>query len=206
MEESRQPSLHTPMIAQYLAIKAEHPDALLFYRMGDFYELFFEDARRAAPLLDITLTQRGQSGGQPVPMAGVPVRSVESYLRKAIEAGCRVAICEQMEPPGQGKGPVQREVRRIITRGTLTEADLLAPRANNFLVALAPEAVVVRKQRAGLVGGDGAGMGLAALDLSTGEFQVGEPGRWDQVMAAISALDPAEVIIPEGWEPPVELA
>ncbi|MBF0400951.1 MAG: DNA mismatch repair protein MutS [Magnetococcales bacterium] len=206
MEESRQPSLHTPMIAQYLTIKAEHPDALLFYRMGDFYELFFEDAKRAAPLLDITLTQRGQSGGQPVPMAGVPVRSVESYLRKAIEAGCRVAICEQMEPPGQGKGPVQREVRRIITRGTLTEADLLAPRANNFLVALAPEAVVVRKQRAGLAGGDGAGMGLAALDLSTGEFQVGEPGRWDQVMAAISALDPAEVIIPEGWEPPVELA
>ncbi len=193
---------HTPMVVQYLAIKAEHPDALLFYRMGDFYELFFEDAKTAAPILDITLTQRGQSGGQPVPMAGVPVRSVDQYLRKAIEAGCRVAICEQMEPSGLGKGPVQREVRRIITRGTLTEEHLLLPRSNNFLVALAPGGGRER----GMVPDRGLDdLGLAALDLSTGEFQVGEPGHWDQTLAAISALDPAEVIIPEGWEPPTEL-
>ncbi|MEO5362221.1 MAG: DNA mismatch repair protein MutS [Magnetococcus sp. DMHC-8] len=198
---------HTPMVAQYLAIKAEHPDALLFYRMGDFYELFFEDARQAAPVLDIVLTQRGQSGGQPVPMAGVPVRSVEQYLRKAIEAGYRVAICEQMEPSGLGKGPVHREVRRIITRGTLTEEHLLVPRANNFLVALAPAGVGsgARREQGSRAGLSRASLGLAVLDLSTGEFQVGEPGEWDQTLAAISALDPAEVIIPDDWEPPQEL-
>ncbi|MEO5339569.1 MAG: DNA mismatch repair protein MutS [Magnetococcus sp. MYC-9] len=198
---------HTPMIAQYLTIKAEHPDALLFYRMGDFYELFFEDAQKAAPILDILLTQRGQSAGQPIPMAGVPVRSVELYLRKAIEAGCTVAICEQMEPAGQSKGPVLREVRRIITRGTLTEEHLLQPQANNFLVALAPgpaaaETARLRKQRREP---RGEAFGLAALDLSTGEFQVGETDDWDQTLAALSALNPAELVIPEGWEPPPEL-
>ncbi|MEO5350323.1 MAG: DNA mismatch repair protein MutS [Magnetococcus sp. YQC-3] len=195
---------HTPMIAQYLAIKAEHPETLLFYRMGDFYELFFEDAKQAAPVLDIVLTQRGQSGGQPVAMAGVPVRSLDQYLRKAIAAGFRVAICEQMEPAGLNKGPVSREVRRIITRGTLTEEELLLPRANNFLVALAPGKVAEEGRR-----GRGPlkeGMGLAALDLSTGEFQVGEPGSWDQTLAAMSALDPVEVIVPADWEPPPELA
>ncbi|MBF0463080.1 MAG: DNA mismatch repair protein MutS [Magnetococcales bacterium] len=195
---------HTPMIAQYLAIKADHPDALLFYRMGDFYELFFDDARQAAPILDILLTHRGHSGGQPIPMAGVPVRSVDVYLRKAIAAGCRVAICEQMEPASQSKGPVQREVRRIITRGTLTEEDLLQPRSNNFLVALAPEGAD-RPEKGGGPHKGREGLGLAALDLSTGEFQVGEPGNWDQTLAAISALDPVEVIIPDGWEPPPEL-
>lgn len=205
-KQDRTDTPHTPMIAQYLAIKADHPDALLFYRMGDFYELFFEDAKKAAPVLDIILTHRGQSGGEPIPMAGVPVRSVEGYLRKAIEAGHKIAICEQMEPAGQSKGPVQRAVCRIITRGTLTEADLLSPRSNNFLVALAPEGIhaASRRRGASLPTAD-KGMGLAALDLSTGEFQVGEPGSWDQTLAAISALDPAEIIIPEGWEPPVEL-
>ncbi|MBF0184104.1 MAG: DNA mismatch repair protein MutS [Magnetococcales bacterium] len=192
---------HTPMVAQYLAIKAEHPDALLFYRMGDFYELFFEDAKIAAPLLDIVLTQRGQSGGEPIPMAGVPVRSLELYLRKAIEAGFRVAICEQMEPPGQNKGPLQREVRRIITRGTLTEEHLLPARANNFLMAIAPAEMVLSPRRERRQ----HGIGLAALDLSTGEFQSGEPGNWDRALAAISALDPAEIIIPDGWQPPAAM-
>lgn len=215
------------MITQYLTIKAEHPDVLLFYRMGDFYELFFEDAKKAAPLLNIALTHRGKSAGHPIPMAGVPVRAMDQYLQKAIEAGFKVAICEQMEPPGKGPGPVRREVLRIVTSGTLTEEHLLQPRANNFLVALAPieevlgkregrtlapsSAVKRRAGRGTWHGEHGArapleGTGLAAMDLSTGEFQVGEPGRWDQVLAAISALDPVEMIIPEGWEPPEDLA
>ena len=222
---------HTPMVTQYLAIKAEHSDALLFYRMGDFYELFFDDAKKAAPSLNIALTQRGQSGGQPVPMAGVPVRSLDQYLQRAIEAGFKVAICEQMEPPGQNKGPVRREVLRIVTRGTITEEHLLQPRTNNFLVALAPtekksagrgEPILPSSSRVGreqLVGqksghsqastkrvGVGVGVGVAALDLSTGEFQVGEPGSWDQTLATISALNPVEVIIPDSWDPPEELA
>ena len=212
------PPAHTPMMVQYLAIKADHPDALLFYRMGDFYELFFEDAKKAAPALNIALTQRGQSGGQPIPMAGVPVRSLDQYLQKAIEAGFKVAICEQMEPAGQSKGPVRREVLRIVTRGTITEEHLLQPRTNNFLVALAPASEALGKHegdssfskvKKGQKGSSQAlskGGGLAALDLSTGEFQVGEPGSWDQTLAAISALDPVEVIIPVGWALPEALA
>jgi DNA mismatch repair protein MutS len=190
------------MVSQYLAIKAEHPHELLFYRMGDFYELFFADAKQAAPVLDIVLTQRGQSGGEPIPMAGIPARSLDLYLRKAIEAGFRVAICEQMEPSGNNKGPLQREVRRIITRGTLTEEHLLPARANNFLVALAPAEKILpqRRERQSMA------IGLAALDLSTGEFQCGEPGNWDHALAAISALDPAELLIPDGWLPPSELS
>ncbi|WP_130472272.1 DNA mismatch repair protein MutS [Candidatus Magnetaquicoccus inordinatus] len=192
---------HTPMVSQYLAIKAEHPNELLFYRMGDFYELFFEDAKLAAPVLDIVLTQRGQSGGEAIPMAGVPVRSLELYLRKAIEAGFRVAICEQMESPGMNKGPLQREVRRIITRGTLTEEHLLPARANNFLVALAPSEKILQPKR----DRHHSVCALAALDLSTGEFQCGEAVSWDHALATISALDPAELLLPEGWQPPEEL-
>ena len=208
---SRAPA-HTPMMVQYLAIKAEHQDALLFYRMGDFYELFFEDAKRAASVLNIALTQRGKSAGQDIPMAGIPVRSVDQYLKKAVDAGFKVAICEQMEPPGQGKGPVRREVSRIVTSGTITEEHLLQPRANNFLVALLPpdleEKPGKRKkgQTADRATSSPQGGSLAALDLSTGEFQVGEPGNWDQVLAAISALDPVEVIIPDNWEPADDMA
>src|SRR5687768_2132948 len=116
---------HTPMMQQYLRIKAEHPDTLVFYRMGDFYELFFEDAEKAARLLGITLTQRGSSNGTPIKMAGVPFHSAEQYLAKLIKLGESVAICEQIGDPATSKGPVERKVMRVITPGTLTDSDLL---------------------------------------------------------------------------------
>ena len=114
-------STHTPMMQQYLRIKAQHPDSLLFYRMGDFYELFFEDARRAAKLMDITLTSRGQSAGMPIPMAGVPVHAVDGYLAKLVRKGECVAVCEQIGDPAKSKGPVERQVVRVVTPGTVTE-------------------------------------------------------------------------------------
>ena len=128
---------HTPVMQQYLRLKAQYPDVLLFYRMGDFYELFYDDAKRAARLLDITLTARGQSAGQPIPMAGVPFHSVEGYLRKMIAAGYKVAICEQMEDPAAAKGVIRREVVRLMTPGTLTDDPLLDGRTENFIAAVA---------------------------------------------------------------------
>ncbi len=129
---------HTPMMQQFLRIKATVPDALLFYRMGDFYELFFEDAEQAARLLGITLTQRGQSAGQPVVMAGVPVHASEVYLAKLLKAGHTVAICEQVGEVGSGKGPVAREVVRIATPGTLSEEGLLPERSTAWLAGISP--------------------------------------------------------------------
>ena len=119
------PDTHTPMMRQYLAIKAEHPSILLFYRMGDFYELFFDDAKRAASLLDISLTARGKSGGEPIPMAGVPYHAVEGYLARLIKMGESVALCEQVGDPATSKGPVERKVQRIVTPGTVTDEALL---------------------------------------------------------------------------------
>src|SRR5512144_2037688 len=116
---------HTPMMQQYLRLKADHPDKLLFYRMGDFYELFYDDAQRASRLLDITLTARGQSAGAPIPMAGVPYHAVESYLARLMKHGEAVAICEQIGDPATSKGPVERKVMRVVTPGTLTDANLL---------------------------------------------------------------------------------
>ena len=150
----------SPMIAQYQALKAAHPDALLFYRMGDFYELFFEDACRAAPALDIALTKRGRHQGQDIPMCGVPVHNAEAYLHRLIRKGFKVAICEQLEDPAAarkrpGKSLVRRDVVRIVTPGTLTEDGLLEARRHNYLAALA------RSQ---------AGFGLAWVDISTGGF------------------------------------
>src|SRR5690625_4834405 len=124
------------MMQQFLRIKAEHPDVLLFYRMGDFYELFYDDAKRAAKLLDITLTNRGQSAGQPVPMAGVPFHAVEGYLAKLVRLGESVAICEQIGDPATSKGPVERQVVRIITPGTLTDEALLDERRTNLMLAI----------------------------------------------------------------------
>src|SRR5882757_8271267 len=126
------------MMQQYLRIKAEHPDKLLFYRMGDFYELFFEDAVRAAKLMDITLTQRGASAGEPIKMAGVPYHSVEQYLAKLVKLGESVAICEQIGDPATSKGPVERKVLRIVTPGTLTDSALLDDKNDVFLLALCP--------------------------------------------------------------------
>src|SRR3954467_4772339 len=152
----------TPMMAQYLAIKAAHLDYLLFYRMGDFYELFFNDAVKAADTLDIALTKRGKHLGEDIPMCGVPVHAAEAYLEKLIRKGFRVAVCEQMEDPALAKkrgskAPVRREVIRLVTPGTLTEDSLLDARSPSMLAAL------------GRAGGD---LALASADISTGDFAV----------------------------------
>src|SRR3569832_2220148 len=167
---------HTPMMQQYLRIKAEHPQRLLFYRMGDFYELFFDDARRAAALLDITLTARGQSAGEPIPMAGVPFHSVEGYLAKLVKAGESAAICEQIGDPAKAKGPVERQVARILTPGTLTEESLLDERRDNLLAALH-----VHEGR----------YGLAWLDLSSGHFTVMELDHTAAVADELTHIKPA---------------
>ena len=129
-------SAHTPMMQQYLRLKAQHPDILLFYRMGDFYELFHADAEKAARLLDITLTTRGASAGAPIKMAGVPYHAVEQYLAKLLKLGESVAICEQIGDPNTSKGPVERAVTRIVTPGTLTDSALLDEKSDNLLLAL----------------------------------------------------------------------
>ena len=168
---------------QYLRIKSRHPDVLLFYRMGDFYELFFEDARRAAALLDITLTTRGQSAGQPIPMAGVPFHSVEGYLARLVRKGKSVAICEQMGDPAKSKGPVEREVVRIITPGTVTDDALLEEREETLVAAAAR---------------DGERFGLAWLDLAGGRFTVLESSGGSALAAELERLRPAELLIAEG--------
>src|SRR5437899_12671717 len=127
----------TPMMQQYLRLKAQHPDILLFYRMGDFYEMFYDDAERASRLLDLTLTTRGASAGAPIKMAGVPYHAVEQYLAKLVKIGESVAICEQIGDPATSKGPVDRQVTRIVTPGTLTDSELLDEKADNILLALA---------------------------------------------------------------------
>jgi DNA mismatch repair protein MutS len=174
---------HTPVMQQYLRIKSRHPDVLLFYRMGDFYELFFDDARRAAALLDITLTARGQSAGQPIPMAGVPFHSVEGYLARLVRKGESVAICEQMGDPAKSKGPVEREVVRIITPGTVTDDALLEERKETLVAAAAS---------------DGERFGLAWLDLAAGRFTVLESAGRSALAAEVERLKPAELLIPEG--------
>ena len=184
---------HTPMMAQYMAIKARYPDALLFYRMGDFYELFHDDAIAAAETLDITLTKRGKTDGDDIPMCGVPFHAYEPYLAKLIRAGYKVAICEQTETPEQAKARakkegrpaskalVNRDVIRVVTQGTLTEDSLLDARENNYLSALCD------------VGGQ---FGLAWTDLSTGAFTV-QPVLKDQIQTALERISPKEIIIPD---------
>ncbi len=185
------PSAHTPMMQQYLGIKSEHPDILLFYRMGDFYELFFDDARRAARLLDITLTARGKSAGQAIPMAGVPVHAVDQYLGRLVRQGESVAICEQIGDPATSKGPVERRVVRIITPGTLTEEALLNERQDNLLVAIHPL---------------GKDWGIATLDLAGGRFCVQQCQGSEDLLGEIQRLDPAELISGEGVALPPGLA
>ena len=173
---------HTPVMQQYLRVKAQHPDTLLFYRMGDFYELFYDDARRAASLLDITLTTRGQSAGQPIPMAGVPVHAVESYLARLVRKGECVAICEQLGDPAKSKGPVDRQVVRVVTPGTVTEAALLDERRETLLAALAR---------------DGVRFGLAWLDLAAGRFTLLQAEGEHALAAELERLKPAELLVPE---------
>jgi DNA mismatch repair protein MutS len=173
------------MMQQYLRIKAQHPDVLLFYRMGDFYEMFYDDARRAAKLLDIALTQRGASAGAPIPMAGVPVATLDTYLVRLVKRGQSVAICEQRGDP-KAKGPMEREVVRIVTPGTVTDEALLEDRRDTLL--------------ASVCGADGR-FGLAWLDLSAGRFSVTEVAGLAALDAEIERLRPAELLIPEGGQP-----
>src|SRR5918996_877477 len=167
------------MMQQYLRIKGEHPDILVFYRMGDFYELFYDDAEKGARLLDLTPTSRGASAGAPVKMAGVPAHSVEQYLGKLVKLGQSVAICEQIGDPATAKGPVERQVTRIVTPGTLTDSELLDEKADNVLLALSR---------------DRATVGLAWLSLASGTLRVAEvaPQMLDNELRRIG---PAEVLI-----------
>ena len=178
---------HTPLMQQFFAAKAEHPDVLLFFRMGDFYELFYDDARKAARLLDITLTQRGNSAGAPIPMAGVPHHASEGYLARLVALGESVAICEQIGDPAASKGLVERKVVRIVTPGTVTDEALLQERRDTLLMAVA-------RNRAGRYG-------LAWADLAGGRFLVCECANADTLEAEIARLDPAELLVPDedGW-------
>jgi len=173
---------HTPMMQQYLRIKADFPDKLVFYRMGDFYELFYEDARKVTRLLDITLTARGKSNGQPIPMAGVPYHAAENYLAKLVKMGESIAICEQIGDPSTSKGPVERKVMRVITPGTVTDEALLDERSDNLLVAIVQE-----KNR----------YGIATLDVTSGRFTILEVDSNEALDAEIERLNPAEILISE---------
>jgi len=188
---TRTASDHTPMMQQYLGIKSEHPDILLFYRMGDFYELFYDDARRAARLLDITLTARGKSAGQAIPMAGVPVHAVDQYLGRLVRQGESVAICEQIGDPAAAKGPLERKVVRIVTPGTLTEEALLNERQDTLLVAVNPL---------------GPDWGIAALDLAGGRFVAQQCQGVEALLGEIGRLGPAELIAGEDVTLPPGLA
>jgi len=185
MTDSNSP--HTPMMRQYLSIKAEHPERLVFYRMGDFYELFFDDARRAARLLDITLTQRGKSAGESIPMAGVPYHAAESYLAKLVKMGESVAICEQIGDPATSKGPVERKVVRIVTPGTVSDEALMDERSDNLLAALL--------QHEGR-------FGLAWLDLTGGRFHVQQLGDEAVLAGELERLRPAELLLPDDQPTP----
>ncbi|PVZ85673.1 DNA mismatch repair protein MutS [Serratia sp. S1B] len=176
---------HTPMMQQYLRLKSQHPEILLFYRMGDFYELFYDDAKRASQLLDISLTKRGASAGEPIPMAGVPYHAVENYLAKLVQQGESVAICEQIGDPATSKGPVERKVVRIVTPGTITDEALLQERQDNLLAAIWQ---------------DGRGFGYATLDLSSGRFRIAEPDDLETMAAELQRTNPAELLYPETFE------
>ena len=173
---------HTPMMQQYLRIKADFPDKLVFYRMGDFYELFYEDARKVTQLLDITLTARGKSNGQPIPMAGVPYHAAENYLAKLVKMGESVAICEQVGDPSTSKGPVERKVMRVLTPGTVTDEALLDERSDNLLAAIQQHT---------------SQFGIATLDVPSGRFTVLEVNNVEALEAEIERLNPAEILISE---------
>ena len=173
---------HTPMMVQYLAIKADHPNHLLFYRMGDFYELFHDDAKKASQLLDITLTARGKSGGNAIPMAGIPHHSADGYLARLVKLGESVAICEQVGDPATSKGPVERKVVRVITPGTLVEEALLEDHSENLLAAITLDANQ---------------FGLAYLDVASGRFEACQLENVSQLGAELERLKPSELLIPD---------
>ncbi|MGA0935161.1 MAG: DNA mismatch repair protein MutS [Pseudohongiellaceae bacterium] len=179
------------MMQQYLKVKAEHPDELLFYRMGDFYELFYRDAEKASKLLDITLTARGKSGGSPIPMCGIPYHAADRYLAKLVEAGVSVAICEQIGDPATSKGPVERKVVRLITPGTLSDEALLKETRDNLLLAIYAE---------------GGQYGLATLDISGGRFFVIQVNNDQALTSEVHRINPAEILAPEALDLPAEVA
>ncbi len=184
-------SSHTPMMRQYLTIKAEFPHILIFYRMGDFYELFFDDARKASDLLDISLTARGKTGGNAIPMAGVPYHAVENYLAKLVQLGESVAICEQIGDPATSKGPVERKVVRVITPGTVSDEALLLDSHDNLIVAVSE---VNNKSS--------HGFGLSYLDMTSGRFVLTEPQTKEQLQAELQRLSPAELLYSESFSAP----
>ncbi|WP_373777130.1 DNA mismatch repair protein MutS [Glaesserella sp.] len=177
-------SQHTPMMAQYLQLKAQNPDILLFYRMGDFYELFYDDAKKASALLDISLTKRGQSAGEPIPMAGVPYHAVEGYLAKLVALGESVAICEQIGDPNTSKGPVERKVVRIVTPGTVSDEALLPERQDNLVACVYQEKGI---------------FALATLDMSSGRFLICELPNKEMLSAELQRTQPAEILYPEDF-------
>ena len=171
---------HTPMMQQYLRIKAQHPHDIVFYRMGDFYELFFDDAKRASQILDITLTARGKTNGNPIPMCGVPYHAAENYLAKLVKQGHSVAICEQIGDPETSKGPVERQVMRVLTPGTISDEALLDARRDNLLLAIAHQHQT---------------FGIASLDMSSGRFQLLELTSEEELISELQRLDPVEILI-----------
>ncbi|MEW6982278.1 DNA mismatch repair protein MutS [Colwelliaceae bacterium 6471] len=177
-------SSHTPMMRQYLTIKAEFSNILVFYRMGDFYELFFDDAKKAADLLDISLTARGKTGGNAIPMAGVPYHAVETYLAKLVQLGESVAICEQIGDPATSQGPVERKVVRVVTPGTVSDEALLTDKQDNLIVAISEST---------------QGYGIAYLDMTSGRFVITEPSTQEQLQAELQRLSPAELLYPESF-------
>jgi DNA mismatch repair protein MutS len=174
----------TPMMQQYLKIKGQHPNELVFYRMGDFYELFYDDAKKASELMDITLTARGQSGGNPIPMAGIPYHAAEGYIARLVRAGQSIAICEQIGDPATSKGPVDRQVVRIVTPGTLSDDAYLEDRRDNLLVA-----IYHHKQH----------FGFSSLDISSGRFAVSELNSAEALQGELQRLRPAEILISEDF-------
>ncbi|MEY2340669.1 DNA mismatch repair protein MutS [Acidithiobacillus sp. IBUN Pt1247-S3] len=181
-------SAHTPVMRQYLALKAENPDALLFFRMGDFYELFYDDARHVAELLGIALTTRGQSAGEPIPMAGVPIHSVDGYLARLVRTGLKVAIAEQVGDPALAKGPVERSISRVLTPGTLVDTSLLEPERESLLAALCP--------------GSQDSWGLALLSVASGDLRVQDFSSVAALGDRLRQLQPAEILLPEAQEIP----
>ena len=184
MSSNQDISAYTPMMQQYLRMKAEHPKDLLFYRMGDFYELFFDDAKKASQLLDVTLTARGKINGTPIPMCGVPFHAAEGYLAKLVKQGVSVAICEQIGDPETSKGPVERAVVRVLTPGTLSDEALLDDRTDNLLLAVH----ILENE-----------FGIATLDMSCGRFQVLQVGDETELHGELQRLNPVEILISEDF-------
>ena len=179
---------HTPMMQQFLKMKMEHREILLFYRMGDFYELFYDDAKKAAELLDISLTKRGASAGEPIPMAGVPYHAVENYLARLVQMGESVAICEQVGDPATSKGPVERKVVRIVTPGTVSDENLLNERVDNLICAVYSHKVKQLES-----------FGIAYLDINSGRFMINQFDQVADLSATLTRLNPAELLYSEDF-------